>query len=186
MFCPYCGAKVGDDFSFCAKCGKRLPSEEKAGVGEKRIEKLTSPEPALPKDDNYLDKQFRRIIAKMPGEALSHFKVVDSATWRVAMAGTAEAKRFAKLGWCGPYTIKVLGKKYVAYANRDRLSASQVKFLHEWSRGYKRALKMKLRALNDDSSETARRMIAFVVAGAIMAGCGIVAYLLSVKWGGSM
>jgi len=186
MFCPYCGAKAEDDFSFCAKCGKRLPSVEKDGADEKRIEKPTSAEPASPKDDNYLDKQFRRIIAKMPGEALSHFKVGDSATWRVAMAETAEAKRFATLGWCGPYTIKVLGKKYVAYANRDRLPASQVKFLHEWSRGYKRALKIKLRALNDDSSETARRLIALVVAGAIIAGCGLVTYLLSVKWGGSM
>ncbi len=24
-FCPYCGAKVKEDFEFCNKCGKRLP-----------------------------------------------------------------------------------------------------------------------------------------------------------------
>lgn len=24
-FCPYCGAKIESDFSFCQKCGKKLP-----------------------------------------------------------------------------------------------------------------------------------------------------------------
>lgn len=24
-YCPYCGAEVGDGFSFCGKCGKKLP-----------------------------------------------------------------------------------------------------------------------------------------------------------------
>ncbi len=24
-FCPYCGAKLGAEFEFCGKCGKRLP-----------------------------------------------------------------------------------------------------------------------------------------------------------------
>lgn len=24
-FCPYCGAKLGDEFTFCGKCGKKLP-----------------------------------------------------------------------------------------------------------------------------------------------------------------
>lgn len=24
-FCPYCGAKMGADYEFCDKCGKRLP-----------------------------------------------------------------------------------------------------------------------------------------------------------------
>ncbi len=24
-FCPYCGAKAGDDFEYCPKCGKKLP-----------------------------------------------------------------------------------------------------------------------------------------------------------------
>ena len=24
-FCPYCGARVEDDFAFCNKCGKKLP-----------------------------------------------------------------------------------------------------------------------------------------------------------------
>lgn len=24
-FCPYCGAKTGDDFEYCPKCGKKLP-----------------------------------------------------------------------------------------------------------------------------------------------------------------
>ena len=24
-YCPYCGAAVGDDFSFCARCGRKLP-----------------------------------------------------------------------------------------------------------------------------------------------------------------
>lgn len=24
-YCPYCGAKVGDDFAFCNNCGKKLP-----------------------------------------------------------------------------------------------------------------------------------------------------------------
>lgn len=26
-FCPYCGAHLGSGFSFCGKCGKRLPEE---------------------------------------------------------------------------------------------------------------------------------------------------------------
>lgn len=26
-YCPYCGAKLGDGFEFCGKCGKRLPEE---------------------------------------------------------------------------------------------------------------------------------------------------------------
>lgn len=25
FFCPYCGAKVDDDFAFCNECGKKLP-----------------------------------------------------------------------------------------------------------------------------------------------------------------
>ncbi len=25
LFCPYCGAKAGDGYAFCRKCGKRLP-----------------------------------------------------------------------------------------------------------------------------------------------------------------
>lgn len=25
LFCPYCGAKVDEDFEFCHKCGKKLP-----------------------------------------------------------------------------------------------------------------------------------------------------------------
>lgn len=24
-FCPYCGAKLGEDFAYCAKCGRELP-----------------------------------------------------------------------------------------------------------------------------------------------------------------
>ncbi len=24
-FCPYCGARLGDSFAFCAACGKKLP-----------------------------------------------------------------------------------------------------------------------------------------------------------------
>lgn len=24
-FCPYCGAPLGDDFTFCGRCGKKLP-----------------------------------------------------------------------------------------------------------------------------------------------------------------
>lgn len=24
-FCPYCGAKLGEDFAFCGKCGRQLP-----------------------------------------------------------------------------------------------------------------------------------------------------------------
>ncbi len=24
-FCPYCGAKLGTEFTFCGKCGKKLP-----------------------------------------------------------------------------------------------------------------------------------------------------------------
>ncbi len=24
-FCPYCGAKAGKDYAYCAKCGKKLP-----------------------------------------------------------------------------------------------------------------------------------------------------------------
>lgn len=24
-FCPYCGAKLGAEFTFCGKCGKKLP-----------------------------------------------------------------------------------------------------------------------------------------------------------------
>lgn len=27
-FCPYCGAKLGDEFTFCGKCGKKLPDAE--------------------------------------------------------------------------------------------------------------------------------------------------------------
>ena len=26
-YCPYCGARLGDGFTFCGKCGKRLPEE---------------------------------------------------------------------------------------------------------------------------------------------------------------
>lgn len=26
-FCPYCGAKVADDFRYCHKCGKQLPED---------------------------------------------------------------------------------------------------------------------------------------------------------------
>lgn len=25
LFCPYCGAKAGEGYAFCRKCGKRLP-----------------------------------------------------------------------------------------------------------------------------------------------------------------
>lgn len=24
-FCPYCGARLGEDFAYCAKCGRELP-----------------------------------------------------------------------------------------------------------------------------------------------------------------
>ena len=24
-YCPYCGAKLGDSYTFCGHCGKRLP-----------------------------------------------------------------------------------------------------------------------------------------------------------------
>lgn len=27
-FCPYCGAKLGAEFTFCGKCGKKLPDAE--------------------------------------------------------------------------------------------------------------------------------------------------------------
>jgi len=27
-FCPYCGAKLGEDFDFCGKCGRKLPEEQ--------------------------------------------------------------------------------------------------------------------------------------------------------------
>lgn len=27
-FCPYCGAEAEEDFSYCAKCGKKLPRDE--------------------------------------------------------------------------------------------------------------------------------------------------------------
>ena len=27
-FCPYCGARLGDEFTFCGKCGKKLPDAE--------------------------------------------------------------------------------------------------------------------------------------------------------------
>lgn len=27
-FCPYCGAQVGEGFSYCAKCGRELPETE--------------------------------------------------------------------------------------------------------------------------------------------------------------
>ena len=27
-FCPYCGAKLGSEFEFCGKCGKKLPDTE--------------------------------------------------------------------------------------------------------------------------------------------------------------
>ena len=26
-YCPYCGARLGSGFTFCGKCGKRLPEE---------------------------------------------------------------------------------------------------------------------------------------------------------------
>ena len=26
-YCPYCGARLGEGFTFCGKCGKRLPEE---------------------------------------------------------------------------------------------------------------------------------------------------------------
>ncbi len=26
-YCPYCGAKLGEDFAFCGRCGKALPKE---------------------------------------------------------------------------------------------------------------------------------------------------------------
>ena len=26
-YCPYCGARLGANFTFCGKCGKRLPEE---------------------------------------------------------------------------------------------------------------------------------------------------------------
>ena len=26
--CPYCGAKLGEGFSFCGKCGKALPEQD--------------------------------------------------------------------------------------------------------------------------------------------------------------
>ena len=27
-YCPYCGAKLGEGFSFCGKCGKALPEQD--------------------------------------------------------------------------------------------------------------------------------------------------------------
>ena len=27
-YCPYCGARLGSGFTFCGKCGKRLPDTE--------------------------------------------------------------------------------------------------------------------------------------------------------------
>lgn len=27
-FCPYCGARIGEGFSYCAKCGRELPEIE--------------------------------------------------------------------------------------------------------------------------------------------------------------
>ncbi|WP_298034626.1 zinc ribbon domain-containing protein [uncultured Dysosmobacter sp.] len=27
-FCPYCGARLGEDFDFCGKCGRKLPEEQ--------------------------------------------------------------------------------------------------------------------------------------------------------------
>ena len=27
-FCPYCGARFGEDFVYCAKCGRELPEIE--------------------------------------------------------------------------------------------------------------------------------------------------------------
>ena len=27
-YCPYCGARLGEDFAFCGKCGKALPKQD--------------------------------------------------------------------------------------------------------------------------------------------------------------
>ena len=27
-YCPYCGAKLGEGFTFCGKCGKALPEQD--------------------------------------------------------------------------------------------------------------------------------------------------------------
>lgn len=27
-YCPYCGARLGQDFAFCGKCGREVPREE--------------------------------------------------------------------------------------------------------------------------------------------------------------
>lgn len=27
-FCPYCGARLGDEFTFCGRCGKKLPDSQ--------------------------------------------------------------------------------------------------------------------------------------------------------------
>ena len=27
-FCPYCGARLGENFAFCGKCGRELPDEQ--------------------------------------------------------------------------------------------------------------------------------------------------------------
>jgi len=47
-FCPWCGSKVGDGFTFCRKCGRRLDGTETQGGGPAQTDKPSSASSPLP------------------------------------------------------------------------------------------------------------------------------------------
>lgn len=134
---------------------------------------------------NKLECEFRKLVAKMPSEALAHFKTVDPNVWKVAKVGKMDNASLLNHGWSGPYCVTICGVKYEAFAKSEHLAASQVRFLHDWSGGVKRALKRQIaRRELESGGVQAYSILRYVVYGVVLIGVVVAIYCLAFRWGG--